>query len=81
MPPRKRARVSQAASPDRSVQADTPAAAENSPEKHDDDEKEGITEEQRQLADLWTDDEEIGLFKGLMRWKPTGMNERSRHAG
>jgi MRG-binding protein len=27
------------------------------------------------VADPWTDDEEIGLFKGLLKWKPTGMHK------
>lgn len=58
MPPKKKARVSYAVSPD--AEPETPAAA--SPDKTD----------EQVLDDPWTDDEEIGLFKGLMRWKPTG---------
>jgi len=58
MPPRKKARTSHATSP--AISQDTPAAP--SPSKADED----------LLADPWTDEEEIGLFKGLIKWKPTG---------
>jgi MRG-binding protein len=64
MPPRKRARVSQAASPTPTSQPKTPTPAQSSPSKADD----------QLLTDPWTDEEEIGLFKGLMKWKPTGMH-------
>jgi MRG-binding protein len=77
MPPKKRQRVSQAASPATSLPPDTPAQANASTgAKDEDQEDEGgkgnATPEERELAALWTDSEEIGLFKGIMRWKPTG---------
>lgn len=59
MPPKKRARLSQAASPEPEPQAKTPTPAAASPDE-------------AALNNPWSDDEEIGLFKGLMRWKPTG---------
>ena len=61
MPPRKRARVSQATSPTPTSQAKTPTPAQ-SPSKED----------EQLLNDPWTDEEEIGLFKGLIKCKPTG---------
>jgi len=61
MPPRKRARVSQATSPAVSAQPKTPTPAEATPDPEED-----------ILNDPWTDEEEIGLFKGLIKWKPTG---------
>ncbi len=66
MPPRKKARVSQATSPTPTSQPKTPTPAQSSPSKT----------EQQLLDDPWTDEEEIGLFKGLMRWKPTGTQAR-----
>ncbi|KAF1823495.1 uncharacterized protein K489DRAFT_379484 [Dissoconium aciculare CBS 342.82] len=77
MPPKKRQRVSQAASPEASLPPDTPAqanaAADPKEENQDDEGRKGnATVEERELAELWTDSEEIGLFKGIMRWKPTG---------
>lgn len=64
MPPRKRARVSQAASP---TPVKTPTPAEESADQ-----------DEELLDDPWTDDEEIGLFKGLIKWKPTGMMSEQR---
>ena len=69
MPPKKRAKISQAASPTPTSQPKTPTPAEGSPSKS----------EEQLLNDPWTDEEEIGLFKGLMRWKPTGAFTRPVH--
>jgi len=64
MPPKKRARVSQAASPAATDQQHkTPTPAAQSPNKADED----------ILNDPWTDEEAIGLFKAVIKWKPTGM--------
>jgi MRG-binding protein len=63
MPPKKRARVSQAASPAATDQQHkTPTPAAQSPSKADED----------ILNDPWTDEEAIGLFKAVIKWKPTG---------
>lgn len=62
MPPKKRARVSQATSPAATDQHKTPTPAAQSPSKTDDD----------PLKDEWTDEEAIGLFKAIIKWKPTG---------
>jgi hypothetical protein len=61
MPPRKRARVSQASTPQPKASAEAA-----SPEAH--------AEKPNLLADPWTDEEESQLFKTLIKYKPTGMN-------
>lgn len=78
MPPKKRTRVPQVTSPEASSVTEPPThSATGSPEKPE--EKEGVQDVDNSLANLWTDEEEIGLFKGLMRWKPTGMRS-TEHA-
>ncbi|KAK5109637.1 hypothetical protein LTR62_006874 [Meristemomyces frigidus] len=68
MPPRKRARLSQATSPEHAIKSPTPVAeAEESGDG-----------EKQMLEDAWTDEEEIGLLKGLMTWKPTGIHKHFR---
>jgi len=68
MPPKKRARVSQATSPAATDQHKTPTPAAQSPGKTTDDDI---------LNDPWTDEEAIGLFKAIIKWKPTGKNPQS----
>lgn len=69
MPPRKRVRVSALASatPPSAAKSPTPDAATapaDSPTKDP-------------LLDAWTDEEEAALFRGLMRYKPTGKRDAS----
>ncbi|KAH9812668.1 Chromatin modification-related protein EAF7, partial [Teratosphaeria destructans] len=65
MPPRKKARVSRAASPAATSTLKTPPPPPNPSTDAPPD-------------DPWTDEEEIGLFKGLMTWKPTGIHKHFR---
>lgn len=59
MPPRKRTKTAHAASP-------TPPSQPKTPNERQDDSDEQL------LNDPWTDEEEAGLFKGLIKYKPTG---------
>ena len=72
MPPKKRTRISTATSP--APPPSTEKAAADT--EHDDEEAALQAQLDAQIvADPWTDDEEIGLFKGLIKWKPTGMHK------
>ncbi|KAK4892655.1 hypothetical protein LTR27_008931 [Elasticomyces elasticus] len=64
MPPRKKAKISPTASPTPVSNPQTPAEADNASPASD--------------CELWTDEEELGLFKGLMTWKPTGIHKHFR---
>ncbi|KAK5707211.1 hypothetical protein LTR17_020900 [Elasticomyces elasticus] len=64
MPPRKKAKTSLTASPTPVSNPQTPAEADNASPSSD--------------TELWTDEEELGLFKGLMTWKPTGIHKHFR---
>lgn len=66
MPPRKKARAT-------AQKASTPAQGEDSMVV-DTPETETISKkpEYDLLKDPWTDEQEISLFKGIVRWKPAG---------
>ncbi|KAK3655223.1 hypothetical protein LTR56_003644 [Elasticomyces elasticus] len=64
MPPRKKVKTSLTASPTPVSNPQTLAEADNASPASD--------------RELWTDEEELGLFKGLMTWKPTGIHKHFR---
>ncbi|KAI9788035.1 MAG: DASH complex subunit ask1 [Peltula sp. TS41687] len=71
MRPPKRARGGSRATSTLSAEVQTPVGpttATQSPEK-----SEGPATPGLPLLDPWTDEEEISLFKGLVRWKPAGI--------
>ncbi|EMC96682.1 hypothetical protein BAUCODRAFT_24405 [Baudoinia panamericana UAMH 10762] len=75
MPPRKKARLSAATSPTPTSQPKTPQPADPDPTTT----TTTTTDTANTLLDdAWTDTEELGLFKGLMTWKPTGIHKHFR---
>ncbi|GIZ36758.1 hypothetical protein CKM354_000022500 [Cercospora kikuchii] len=75
MPPRKKARHSQATSP--SPSASRQKTPETAPSQHSNSSP-NKPSEATASDDPWSDHEEIGLFKGLMIWKPTGIHKHFR---
>lgn len=69
MPPRKRARASEASTPLRETQPRTPV------DRADDEKDEVMEDVYDPIADPWTDEQETQLLRGLMRWKPTGIHK------
>ncbi|KAM3423693.1 hypothetical protein BST61_g1105 [Cercospora zeina] len=75
MPPRKKARHSQATSP--SLSASRQKTPETAPSQRSTSSP-NKPPEAATSNDPWSDHEEIGLFKGLMLWKPTGIHKHFR---
>ena len=76
MPPKKKARlISRAAS---TLSAETPAETMSAtddkatPAREDRSPMKDPSPVKDLLADPWTDEQEISLFKGMVRWKPVG---------
>ncbi|KAF1345273.1 chromatin modification-related protein EAF7-domain-containing protein [Delphinella strobiligena] len=77
MPPKKKSSISNATSPppptsttkSQSIAEETPGDTEA------DEEATQAAFDAQILSDPWTDEEEIGLFKGLIKWKPTGIHK------
>ncbi|EMF14876.1 uncharacterized protein SEPMUDRAFT_146910 [Sphaerulina musiva SO2202] len=75
MPPRKKPRPSPSPSTSRHKTPDAPPSSHHSASSPN----KPLSEQPRMLLDdPWSDHEEIGLFKGLMIWKPTGMHKHFR---
>ncbi|KAJ9623491.1 hypothetical protein H2203_005753 [Taxawa tesnikishii (nom. ined.)] len=75
MPPKKKSRISNTASPaPPSSLAKTPTAPEEQSAARPRPAAQRASDADI-VNDPWTDDEEIGLFKGLIKWKPTGIHK------
>ena len=70
MPPRKKAKVSSATSP-RDSQPKTPIGPLETIEQH-------TPQATDDLEDPWTDEQETELFKGIIRFKPTGDSQYTK---
>lgn len=70
MPPKKKARLpSRAAS---TLSAETPAETVSVVEDKVILAKEDLSPRKEIVTDPWTDEQEISLFKGMVKWKPVG---------
>ncbi|MCJ1287978.1 hypothetical protein MMC26_007331 [Xylographa opegraphella] len=82
MPPRKKARLSSRAASTLSAEtpAETMSAADDkaTPAKENQSPSKDPSPTEDLLADPWTDEQVISLFKGMIKWKPVGMHKHFR---
>ncbi|MCJ1431493.1 hypothetical protein MMC27_000846 [Xylographa pallens] len=82
MPPKKKARLSSRAAS--TLSAETPAETMSiaddkaTPAKENQSPTKDPSPIKDLLADPWTDEQEISLFKGMIKWKPVGMHKHFR---
>ncbi|MCJ1396297.1 hypothetical protein MMC18_009186 [Xylographa bjoerkii] len=80
MPPKKKARLSSRAASTLSAEtpAETMSAADDkaTPAREDQSPVKDLSPAKDLLADPWTDEQEISLFKGMVKWKPVGIWEK-----
>ncbi|KAF2472984.1 CT20-domain-containing protein [Lindgomyces ingoldianus] len=73
MPPRKRAKASAASTPLAETQPKTPQDTGVAVQS-----QQASPQNENLLNDPWTDEQETQLFKGMMKWKPTGLHKHFR---
>ena len=71
MPPKKKTRLSSRAAS--TLSTETPADTPSGPDDKVSPRKEDEAKQKENIADPWTDEQEISLFKGMIRWKPVGL--------